>query len=992
MPFCFSDMKRTLFIVFPLLVFLTGFRAEAQVYFISDDIFQGRHAKLTVEVLDSLSKEPIPYASVYLVAKGDTVITNFTLSDDKGKAELSDIPYGNYVLFAEFMGYKAYSKEHYFRKETEDLGKILMQPDAEALEAARVSDIANPIVVKKDTLEYNAAAFATSRNATLGDLLKKMPGFEVGKDGSLKNNGKEVSKITVGGRTFFFDDKSVALSNIPAVVVDKVKVIDRKPESEQATDIESTSKERIVDIALKKEYEEGWFGNAALYGGAALPGDDEQTIPPDRDALYNAHLLAAYYNKEDQITLIGNSMNAQAGEAGIIVFRNVDDISNDTVIDLGTGLQRSNQVGVNVNTTKIKGFESTGTISFNDGKSESASKTSRTTFRDDGDLDYNSDSRGESGSDALRANFELTKTKTEKTTLIVRPAFSYTGSSSFTTGNSLTTGAGSAFVNSSSSNSFSKSGALSSSLYVSFGIKNLGKEFRALTFSNNTSLGSSKGDAKDYSVTTFLESEVRDLYYRNNSNSTSDTFTATYVEPIAEKWRLQMSLNATYSHSERTRDAFGRDDVGIYEFGRTFDDKSQYTVANDYYSSWTDNTSKYLNTRVLAQYRPTTQSTIQAGVNLFMRNVETLARNYGLYSEVGKGDWTKGVSPYLNFNFSKDNFTAYGNYSGSMSQPSNSNLTPVVNVGNPTRVTSGNIYLKPYVLHNSYVNLSYNEPASQMYFSGYLSWDYRSNGIVNATWYDTRGAMYSVPVNADRPFANIFTYASFNKPIDKKKIFRISGSVNYAFTTSPSYQRISATDPVNLDEVVYGDFIKGVWGNDASGDDFYNGKTGFSRNVSRTDLLGFSASFRMNYQKFSLMLDYSYSGSKVRSSLYESYNEKYADHSVGADMEWMLPGDFELTSDAQYVFYTGRRSGFDHPSFIWNAEVNKNIGAFTLIAQMKDILAQGKSFSHSANANFVEDSIRMTMGRYFLIGVKYNFGKMSPVQSSRAQTASLNML
>ena len=987
-------MKRALSFLIPIVLLFLCFHSEAQVYIVTDDYFQGRHTKVNLEVLDSLSKEPIAFASVYLVAKGDTVITNFTLSDAKGKAELSDIPYGNYVLFAEFMGYKAYSKEYYFRRESENLGQILMQQDLQALEAARISDVANPIVVKKDTLEYNAAAFSTSRNATLGDLLEKMPGFEVGKDGSLKNNGVEVSKITVGGRTFFFDDKSVALSNIPAVVVDKVKVIDRKPESEQATDVESLSKERIVDIALKKEYEEGWFGNASLYGGVPLSGDDEQTIPPDRDALYNAHLLAAYYNKEDQLTVIANSMNAQAGNSGVVIFVNADNMGDAASVDLSalsSDLQASNQIGVNVNTTKIKGFNSTATVSFNDSNNDSASKSSRTTFRDDGDLDYSSYSSGESGKDAFNVKVELQKQDTKKTTLVIRPGLTYTDSRNFSSASSLTEGVGHSFVNSSSSNGYSRSDNISSTLFVSFGIKNLGKNARTLTLSDNLSFGSTKGDAKDYSVTTFETDLIRDLYYRNRSSSRSTSFTAAYVEPLAEKWRLQVDLGLTFSNSESTRDAFNRGDE-VAGFTRTFDDRDRYNVANDYYSSFSDNTSRYINTRIRIQHRPSTAFVYQVGTNIFTRNVETVARNYGVESEVGKGDWTKGIAPYLYASLNKNNFSGFGTYSASLNQPSNSNLTPVVNVSDPTRISSGNIYLKPYTSHSSYFILQYNIPEKQIFLSSYMTASFTSNGISTTTWYDTKGTMYSVPVNADRPGGNIYCYAQFNVPVDSKKILRINGEVFNNFSSTTSYQRMSTPEPLDVDNVSYADFISEVWGKDPSGDDFYSGKTGFKRNVTKSNGLGFEFGVRAKWEKLDLSATYRYSPTKVHSSLYESYNADYSTSYINAGLKWQAPKDFEVNSDISYTYYSGRRTGYDHPSFIWGAEINKNIGAFTLMLIAKDILAQGKSFSHTANANYIEDRIRMSMGRYFMLGVKFNFGKMSPTQSSKAQTASLNML
>lgn len=93
----------------------------------------------------------------------------------------------------------------------------------------------NPIVVKKDTVEFNAFSFRVGANAMLKDLLQRMPGMEITDDGTVKLNGEEIDKLTVGGRTFFFGDQSTALNNLSAAVVDKIRVIDRESEATRAT-------------------------------------------------------------------------------------------------------------------------------------------------------------------------------------------------------------------------------------------------------------------------------------------------------------------------------------------------------------------------------------------------------------------------------------------------------------------------------------------------------------------------------------------------------------------------------------------------------------------------------------------------------------------------------------------------------------------------------------------------------------------------------------
>ena len=163
--------------------------ARAQVFVINDAMFAGRMSSIKVKIVDSLTNEPISFASVYVVPAKDTTITNFIISDTAGVATLKDVPYGNYVFHIEMMGYKHYSKEKYFREERVDLGTVKMKLDENYLSAITVSDVGNPIVMKQDTIEFNAASFRVGANGMLRDLIKRMPGMEITDDGKVKFNG-----------------------------------------------------------------------------------------------------------------------------------------------------------------------------------------------------------------------------------------------------------------------------------------------------------------------------------------------------------------------------------------------------------------------------------------------------------------------------------------------------------------------------------------------------------------------------------------------------------------------------------------------------------------------------------------------------------------------------------------------------------------------------------------------------------------------------------
>ncbi|MBR0531451.1 MAG: carboxypeptidase regulatory-like domain-containing protein, partial [Bacteroidales bacterium] len=190
-------MRRILLATF--LNFALCLQTKAQVFIINDNITNGRMSEISASVVDSLSNEPIAFASFYVIPAKDTTISNFTLTDAEGKAKLEEVPFGEYVLHVEMLGYKPFTKKRFFRDRMVDLGVIKLQVDEKYLEAAVVTDVGNPIVVKKDTVEFNASSFQVGTNSMLKDLLKRMPGMEITDDGKVKFNGEAIDKLTVGG-------------------------------------------------------------------------------------------------------------------------------------------------------------------------------------------------------------------------------------------------------------------------------------------------------------------------------------------------------------------------------------------------------------------------------------------------------------------------------------------------------------------------------------------------------------------------------------------------------------------------------------------------------------------------------------------------------------------------------------------------------------------------------------------------------------------------
>ena len=205
---------------------------------------------VSLRLIDSKTSDPVSFATVSLTVKGAEHPAKYVLSDSEGKATLEKVRRGTYILKAELMGYKAHSQEINVEK-TLNLGDIKMDEDVEVLDAARVSDVGNPIIIRKDTIEYTASSFKTSDNDMLEELLKKLPGVEVEADGSITANGETITKITIDGKTFFLDDPQLASKNIPAKMIEKVKVVEKKSDQALFTGIDDGEHETVIDLSMR---------------------------------------------------------------------------------------------------------------------------------------------------------------------------------------------------------------------------------------------------------------------------------------------------------------------------------------------------------------------------------------------------------------------------------------------------------------------------------------------------------------------------------------------------------------------------------------------------------------------------------------------------------------------------------------------------------------------------------------------------------------------
>ena len=973
----------------------------AQAQFIPGGIFERNQGTVIVKALETGTDKPIPYASAYLTAKNDTLITNFTLTDTTGLARIEKVTRGTYVVTVEMLGYKPYNEEHYFSfrwdKDSVDLGVIHLSEDAEMLDAAHVSAIGNPVEIRQDTVIFNAASFIMGENSMLEDLLKRMPGMEVSKDGTVKYNGQSIDKITVGGKTFFFDDPKMALKNLPAKVVDKVKVIDKVSDSEQFTGV-ATDREKVMDLEFKQEFKHGWFGNATVGAGTTVAGDRKDEMVDNRGFLYTGNVMVSGYNEKDQITLVGGAYNAPISDENSVFVAILDDGDERSRVVIGGGgggIQTYSQAGVNYNTTRIKGIESTAAANYNHSFNDSRSRSEQTTFVQNGsDIFTDTENKNFATNDNVKVSLEFKNTDRKKLLFSFEPTFRFAGGK--TEGyndNASSQVIGGQRLNSASSSNYAESRQFSHNAFISLGVKDLGgNKNRSFTVSGNYSLSDYDADSREFSQT-FLSATpdpvTRDLFYVADNRTYSGNVRLAYNEPISERWTLSLNINNSGSWRNNGKDAFDRSS-GSAGFNPSVIDKKDYTKHNDYYSSYTKNTYVYFNESVQFQYKKD-QTSLQLGAQMQETLNETRAKSLGKETESGLGEWLVDWNPYFNFRWMKqqNSFSIY--YNGRSTRPSAANQLPVLDISVPTRLRMGNIYLRPAYGHYLNGSVYLNNPQKQLNFNVYLNTAMNQRQMVTASWFDDDGIQYSIPVNSAKPALTASLYSGAQIPLTKNKKLKLSAGLSLSDSRAVSYQNTRRIEGLDVDTFDYARFMESFWG-DASGNLFYSGKSGFSESI--TNSLSLSPVLGLWYRGESITaeLEGATTLQTAHYSLDSAANTRTWSSRVGLDLEWETKHGWELVNFMTYRFYNGFPEGYNLPYLMWEFSVTKNIKQFSIGFHASDILNSTRTTRHITTENYVEDAMYNQLGRHFFITLKWNFGKLNAAQSSKASRAAMNMM
>ena len=945
-------------------------------------VFAQSGFSVKVRLSDARTGEPVSFATVSLTAKGGSKPLKYVLSTEEGNASLSPLPKGNYTLRADLLGYKSYTVELTVDKNL-DLGTVKMDQDNEVLEAATVEAIGNPIIVKKDTIEYSASSFKTTDNDMLEELLKKLPGVEVDSDGTITANGQTISKIMIDGKEFFLDDPQMATKNIPAKIINKIKVVEKKSEQAEFTGIDDGEEEHVIDLSIKPGMMDGWFGNLMAGGGHDVPDKGYYTdgLTPGKDGWrYQAAGMLGQFKKKSQISIILNANNTNN--------RGFNDMSSSMMQTMRGARGMGRGVGGwgrnGITTSWMAGangafdllddnMELNANYMYGGSNRYVEEKSSVMTYNSDGSVRVEENSGANfSRSDGHRFGVRIDHKFSENTSVLFEPRFNF-GTGDFMEFNNLSASDGDVSNSGVSMNSgYNKNWTASGFLLFR---QKLGKPGRTLSamlnynFSNNILNGLNQSLTSTYKVDSF-DSEFINQRYDSNSKNSSFSARVVYTEPLGHDFYLEANYSYSYNISKNLKKTFNGGNNyysstdsgypgGIFYYdisGETFDPVYSNDILNRYVNQSGGLTFMYQKEKLRAQL----------GASLRPTNTHNETNGEAYDSKVL--NWSPEAMLSYDIN---DNTMVRMFYFGRSSQPSTSQLMPVPDNSNPLNVSLGNPYLLPYFNHNIRGMFGYTNRETFTSIHGRIGGSLVQDGIVNAQWYDDNNVQYSMPVNgpiSGSADANLM----INSPFGRNSKFSIFSMTFARYNESSSY--IGKSGTFNTDDYYdseNAEFDYETFMNMFNADsDKY-----FTKN--KTQSVSFTQRLRFTFRSDLVELNV---GGRTRFSkswytISSSNKPATWNNQVDFSMNWTLPGGFGLVSDLDYNWYDGYTTP-QEDEFVLNAEITKLLfkSKFTLSLKAYDILNQSKNLSVSDSTNKHTETWNNTLGRYIILSLTYRFG------------------
>jgi hypothetical protein len=883
-------------------------------------VAKSQQINLRGNINDTATKQTVPNALLMAIKFNDSTLVNFTRTNKEGFFKPIKIPVDTYIVI---ISHPSFNDKTYLivpsKTDTAfNFKNVILPPKSVVLNEVEVFAYKEKSYYKGDTLIFTADSFKTQANATVEDLLKKLPGVKVDAKGKITIQGKVVDQVLVDGDEFFGSDPTIATRNLNANTVDNVQVYEKK--SEDPDSKEETVK--VVNLKLKDDSKKGYFGKIS---GAS-----------DLNKFYENDVLINKFKKQQKMSLFGLFANTPKQAFGW-EDENKYGLSNESTNNYdpetnswsssnsATGVPQTLKSGFYFNDKFGKNTKINSDYTFNQNQLKSGTETNTQFFLQDTSYSNQQIRTNTSQNQAHKFNFRLTQKLDSLTELTIKPKLYYTiGDNSntqidkfITQNNELTRQT--SIVNSSHSETTDAN--------ILFKLnRNFMKKDRNVTITYQPFYYDAKTDANLNTNFNYYQNQLHDstlIQKRTQINHKEEhAASITYIEPITKKFKTEVSYSFNYNKNNNNRTTLDFNGQGY--------DNINTTQSNNFKNLRVVNKATTKLIYEVKKYRITIGSAFRS---IYQENVN-------ITKDQKLNQTFNNVLPSASFNYrisQGSNFSIF--YNSNAQPPDLQQMQPVVDNTDPNRITVGNPNLKPQFNNNISVNYYTYKGVSDVYFYSGSNYNAVSNEINDKTTFDSQGKSVTTPININGNFsANAWCGGAF--PVFKR-LFKINTNMSTGFSNNVSY----VNDQKNITQ-------------------FFD----FSPN--------FGVEKQLDYLDLSLVGNYSYN---IPKQTLASQSKSYYTYGVDGNVSVKLPKKFRITSSGNYKNNGNRAVGYNINYFILNAAVSKTFlknENLIVSAEANDLLNQNISNQREIVTNKIIDTKTQIIRRYFLARVIYKFNSV----------------
>jgi len=885
------------------------------------------------KVLNQKDKKPIDYASIAIKKlNADSAVVGATSTNANGTFSINNIAAGKYRLFVVYLGLKTVNKDFELTaaKPSINFGELLMEDTGVTLKGVEIKGETPPVVVKKDTLEINASTLKVKENSVVEDLLKKVPGVEVSKDGTVTTQGETIKRVRVDGKDFMGNDPLLATRNLPADMVDKIQIIDDMSEQSKFSGVDDGNREKILNIVTKNGIKnKGYMGNSTVGYGT--------------DDRHDVNINVNRFDGAQRISLIGqfNNVNKQNFGGGVGGGGGGRGQMFGGGGQQQQGITTTSAAGIDFADTYDDGTQFNGSYFFNKTSLFNTNNSNTQRFLGD-NRTTTSLENSETNTRRLnhRLNFMIDTKLDSATSIRIQPNISYTDNSTNNVNRYDRLNSAGNAIGTQDLTTGSNAPSISNNLLLR---RKFLRRGRTLSLNVNTNINDNDADNLNKNPETLEGLSVKDINQltSNNVNSFSNTARLVYTEPLSKTLSLELNVQNMYAHDNRER--FVRDFNNITQ---------QYDIVNLTYSNEFENTT-WTNALGFSLNKNEKKYNWNVGVagQLTNRKNDNLTTGNLLTQDFFN------ITPSAQFRYTFSNTKRLNiRYDGRTNQPGIDQIQPVRDNTNTQTVPLGNPNLKPSFSNNLRIFYNNFDFASYrtLFLGAFITQTFNDFGNVQREITEAgedRGKIENGYTNVKGNYnANIF--GNLGLPIIKgnKLNFQVDGG-------------LSASRGTNVTEGL--------------------------ENVTKS--FGVRNGYKLVSNLDKLDLIAGISGRWDHSTYTVGQETNFYTLAPNIDISYMFPGNIRLQTDITHNRLTGRGEAFNTSFTQVNGYISrqffKNKGTFKL--SVNDLFNENTGVLRTATANSIVDQNFNVLKRYFMFSFTYSLssiaGMQMPGQQGRGQ-------